>query len=80
LPRLTRSARSRDCQPEWAVVAKRGQYVGEIDSTKANPAVDILDRLAETLGISISELLGQLEKGPVPPKPAAARKKADPKN
>jgi len=44
-------------------------YVGGLERREENPTVDLLDRLAETLGVSLAELFRQPNKGSAPPKP-----------
>jgi transcriptional regulator with XRE-family HTH domain len=44
-------------------------YVGGLDRLEENPTVDLLDRLAKTLEVPISELFKQPRVGDVPPKP-----------
>jgi transcriptional regulator with XRE-family HTH domain len=44
-------------------------YVGGLERREENPTVDVLDRLAKTLGVSVLELFRQPAKGATPPKP-----------
>jgi transcriptional regulator with XRE-family HTH domain len=44
-------------------------YLGGLERGEENPTVDILDRLAKTLSVSISELFVSPGKGSLPPKP-----------
>lgn len=44
-------------------------YLGGIEQQKRNPSIDLLDRIAKTLGIHLSELFAELPKGAAPPKP-----------
>jgi transcriptional regulator with XRE-family HTH domain len=44
-------------------------YVGGLERQEENPTVDLLDRLAKTLSIHISELLIEPPRGAPPPKP-----------
>jgi transcriptional regulator with XRE-family HTH domain len=44
-------------------------YVGNLERKAGNPTVDVLDRLAKTLGVSIGELFKEPRKGTAPPKP-----------
>jgi transcriptional regulator with XRE-family HTH domain len=44
-------------------------YVGGVERQEQNPTVDVLDRLANTLGVSISELFKLPRKGALAPKP-----------
>jgi transcriptional regulator with XRE-family HTH domain len=43
-------------------------YVGGVERQEQNPTVDMLDRLAATLGVSISELFRLPRNGALPPK------------
>ncbi len=44
-------------------------YVGGLERQEQNPTVDILDRLAKTLAVPISELFVAPARGSSPPKP-----------
>lgn len=44
-------------------------YVGGLERQEENPTVDVLDRLAKTLGVPKSALFKQPRKGVSPPKP-----------
>lgn len=44
-------------------------YVGCIERREENPTVDVLNRLAKTLGVGIAELFKEPRKGSPPPKP-----------
>ena len=44
-------------------------YVGGLERQEENPTVDVLDRLAVTLEVSVSELFKQPRKGAAHPKP-----------
>jgi transcriptional regulator with XRE-family HTH domain len=44
-------------------------YLGGLERGEENPTVDILDRLAKTLSVSISEFFVSPGKGSMPPKP-----------
>jgi hypothetical protein len=44
-------------------------YLGGLERREENPTVDILDRLAKTLSVSISEFFVSPGKGSLPPKP-----------
>jgi transcriptional regulator with XRE-family HTH domain len=44
-------------------------YVGGLEREEENPTVDVLDRLANTLQVPISELFKQPRRGAAPPKP-----------
>ncbi|WP_092089738.1 helix-turn-helix domain-containing protein [Bradyrhizobium brasilense] len=57
-------------------------YMSGLERQQANPTIDLLDRLAETLGIGVSELFVRPSKGAPPPatlpkgrKPKPARRK-----
>ncbi|MDF0581950.1 helix-turn-helix domain-containing protein [Bradyrhizobium yuanmingense] len=43
-------------------------YMGRIEQQKENPTIDLLDRIATTLGIHLSELFFEPAKGATPPK------------
>jgi len=52
-------------------------YVGGIERQTENPTVDLLDRLAEGLNVSIPELFKAPEPGALPPPPMkGGRRKA----
>jgi transcriptional regulator with XRE-family HTH domain len=44
-------------------------YVGGLERREENPTVDVLDRLAKTLGVSIGELFRKPRREAPPPKP-----------
>jgi transcriptional regulator with XRE-family HTH domain len=44
-------------------------YVGGLERQEENPTVDVLDRLAKTLEVPVSEFFKQPRKGVSPPKP-----------
>jgi transcriptional regulator with XRE-family HTH domain len=44
-------------------------YVGGLERLEENPTVDVLDRLAKTLGVRIGEFFKKPRKGSGPPKP-----------
>jgi transcriptional regulator with XRE-family HTH domain len=44
-------------------------YVGGLERREQNPTVDLLDRLAGTLGVSIAEFFIQPKRGAAEPKP-----------
>jgi transcriptional regulator with XRE-family HTH domain len=44
-------------------------YVGGLERQVENPTVDVLDRLAKTLGVTVGELFKQPRQGAAPPKP-----------
>ena len=44
-------------------------YVGGLEREEENPTVDVLDRLAGTLSVAISEFFVEPAKGASPPKP-----------
>ncbi|MCA1386012.1 MULTISPECIES: helix-turn-helix domain-containing protein [unclassified Bradyrhizobium] len=57
-------------------------YMSGLERQQANPTIDLLDRLAETLGVAVSELFVRPTKGAPPPatlpkgrKPKPARRK-----
>jgi transcriptional regulator with XRE-family HTH domain len=43
-------------------------YVGGLERREENPTVDLLDRLARTLGVELGELFKEPRKGSTPPK------------
>ncbi|UWU75764.1 helix-turn-helix transcriptional regulator [Bradyrhizobium huanghuaihaiense] len=54
-------------------------YLGGIEQQKENPSIDLLDRIAMTLGIHLSELFAEPARGAAPPKPMSrGRKPAHP--
>jgi transcriptional regulator with XRE-family HTH domain len=44
-------------------------YMGGLERQEENPTVDVLDRIAGTLAVPISELFKEPRKGSTPPKP-----------
>ncbi len=44
-------------------------YLGGLERCEENPTVDLLDRLAQALSVSIADLFLQPAKGQPPPKP-----------
>ena len=56
-------------------------YKGGLERRTANPTIDLLERLAQTLGVHISEFFVQPPKGASKPKPlnAGRKTKASPK-
>ncbi|MDA9407008.1 helix-turn-helix domain-containing protein [Bradyrhizobium sp. CCBAU 45384] len=42
-------------------------YLSGLERQQANPTIDLLDRLAETLGVAVSELFVRPSKGAPPP-------------
>ncbi|WP_407185351.1 helix-turn-helix domain-containing protein [Bradyrhizobium centrosematis] len=44
-----------------------GSYMSRLERQQANPTVDLLDRLADTLGVEVSELFVRPSKGSPPP-------------
>ena len=50
-------------------------YMGRIELQKENPTIDLLDRIARTLGIHLSELFAEPAKGAAPPKPMSRGRK-----
>jgi transcriptional regulator with XRE-family HTH domain len=51
-------------------------YVGGLERGTENPTVDVLDRLAATLGVPLSELFKRPRSGASPPKPLRGGRKA----
>jgi len=51
-------------------------YMGGLERRTANPTIDILERLAQTLGVHISEFFVQPAKGAAKPKPLNAGRKS----
>lgn len=51
-------------------------YMGGLERRTANPTIDILERLAQTLGVHISEFFVLPPKGAPKPKPLNAGRKA----
>ncbi|MTV19110.1 MULTISPECIES: helix-turn-helix transcriptional regulator [Bradyrhizobium] len=43
-------------------------YMGRIEKQKENPTIDLLDRIAGTLGVHVSEFFVQPPEGATPPK------------
>ena len=56
-------------------------YMGGLERRTANPTIDLLERLAQTLGVHISEFFVKPPKGASKPKPlnAGRKTKASPK-
>ncbi|MFB9264940.1 helix-turn-helix domain-containing protein [Bradyrhizobium erythrophlei] len=55
-------------------------YMGRIERQLENPTIDLLDRIARTLGVHVSELFVQPPKGATAPKPLPkGRKPAHPR-
>ncbi|MBP1089981.1 helix-turn-helix domain-containing protein [Bradyrhizobium diazoefficiens] len=50
-------------------------YMGRIEQKKENPTIDLLERIAATLGIHLSELFTPPAKGAMPPKPMSRGRK-----
>jgi transcriptional regulator with XRE-family HTH domain len=44
-------------------------YLGGLERREANPTVDLLDRIADALSVTITELFVQPTSGEKPPKP-----------
>jgi transcriptional regulator with XRE-family HTH domain len=44
-------------------------YVGGLERQEKNPTVDLLDRLAKTLAVHVSEFFTEPAKGAAPPEP-----------
>lgn len=51
-------------------------YVGGLERKTENPTVDLLERLAATLHVPLSELFKMPRKGTAPPKPLRSGRKA----
>ena len=51
-------------------------YVGGLERQVENPTVDVLDRLAATLEVSLSEFFKQPRRGASPPKPLRRGRKS----
>ena len=51
-------------------------YVGGVERQAENPTVDVLDRLAATLGVPLSEFFKRPRRGASPPKPLQSGRKA----
>ncbi|WP_456701568.1 MULTISPECIES: helix-turn-helix domain-containing protein [unclassified Bradyrhizobium] len=54
-------------------------YMSGLERQEANPTVDLLDRLAETLGVPVSELFLRPSKGAPPPATLPKGRKPKPK-
>lgn len=50
-------------------------YVGCLERREENPTVDVLGRLAKTLGVGIAEFFKKPRKGSAPPKPLQSGRK-----
>jgi transcriptional regulator with XRE-family HTH domain len=50
-------------------------YLGGLERREENPTVDLLDRLARTLSVHVSEFLVEPAKGSATPKPLRAGRK-----
>ncbi|MCK1338563.1 MULTISPECIES: helix-turn-helix transcriptional regulator [Bradyrhizobium] len=53
-------------------------YMGGIEQQSENPTIDLLDRIAETLGVHLSEFFLQPPKGATAPKPLRKGRKPVP--
>ncbi|WP_183627167.1 helix-turn-helix domain-containing protein [Novosphingobium sediminicola] len=42
-------------------------YLGGMERGEANPTVDVLDKIASTLGVPLAELFAEMEDGAQPP-------------
>jgi transcriptional regulator with XRE-family HTH domain len=51
-------------------------YLGGLERREENPTVDLLDRIADALSVSITELFVQPVPGEKPPKPLKSGRKA----
>lgn len=49
-------------------------YVGGIERQTENPTIDVLDKLADALGVEVSALLEAVEGNEAPPRLRAGRK------
>ncbi|MFK4492392.1 helix-turn-helix domain-containing protein [Bradyrhizobium sp. USDA 336] len=50
-------------------------YMGRIEQKKENPTIDLLDRIAATLSIHLSELFAEPANDAMPPKPMSRGRK-----
>jgi transcriptional regulator with XRE-family HTH domain len=50
-------------------------YVGGLERQEQNPTIDVLDRLAKTLEVPLSELFRQPRKDAAPPRPLQSGRK-----
>jgi len=50
-------------------------HMGRIEQKKENPTIDLLERIAKTLGVHMSEFFIQPAKGAMPPKPMSRGRK-----
>lgn len=53
-------------------------YVGGLERREENPTVDVLDRLAKTLSVHLSEFFAEPTKGSSPPKPLQGGRRPSP--
>lgn len=51
-------------------------YVGGLERREGNPTVDVLERLARTLGVAIGEFFKEPRKGSAAPEPLQRGRKA----
>lgn len=63
---LSQPVRSRRC--DFPGVGE-ASYVGGLERQEENPTVDVLDRLAKTLAVHVSEFFTEPAKGAAPPEP-----------
>ena len=54
-------------------------YVGGLERKSHNPTIDLLERLASTLNVDISEFFAKVPKGALAPKPLRAGRRPPPK-
>jgi transcriptional regulator with XRE-family HTH domain len=50
-------------------------YLGGLERGEENPTVEVLERLADTLGIKLAELFEEPAEGAAPPEPLKAGRK-----
>lgn len=51
-------------------------YISGMENGTFNPSVDVLDRLAEALGVDVSEFFGKPKSGSQAPKPLRSGRRA----
>jgi len=57
------------CQTDGQSLSAHRAYVGGLERQEENPTLDVLDRLAKTLKVHVSEFFVEPAKGASPPKP-----------
>jgi transcriptional regulator with XRE-family HTH domain len=70
--RNLRRIRVRRCLSQERLAFDAGvdrSYVGGLERREENPTVDVLDRLAKTLAVHVSEFFVEPAKGAPPPEP-----------